>query len=57
MRVIKGILALVLAAALVGACGDKQEDVTVGLIVKRNTNPFWVTMKDTAQDTDSWNYD
>jgi len=34
-----------------GACGDKKERVTVGLIVKRNTNPFWVTMKDTAQDT------
>ena len=51
MRVIKGILALVVAAALVGACGDKQEEVTVGLIVKRNTNPFWVTMKDTAEAT------
>jgi len=25
--------------------------VTVGLIVKRNTNPFWVTMKDTAEQT------
>ena len=51
MRVIKGILALVVAAGLVGACGDKQEEVTVGLIVKRNTNPFWVTMKDTAEAT------
>ena len=25
--------------------------MTVGLIVKRNTNPFWVTMKDTAEQT------
>jgi len=34
-----------------GACGNKQDRVTVGLIVKRNTNPFWVTMKDTAEQT------
>ena len=31
--------------ALVGACGNDKERVSVGLIVKRNTNPFWVTMK------------
>ena len=42
--------ALLLSAGLV-ACGQKRERVTLGLIVKRNTNPFWVTMKDTAQDT------
>ena len=43
---------MVVAAALVGAMRrDKQEEVTVGLIVKRNTNPFWVTMKDTAEAT------
>jgi fructose transport system substrate-binding protein len=51
MRAVQGILAVVVAAALVGACGDQQEEVTVGLIVKRNTNPFWVTMKDTAEAT------
>src|SRR3954465_233445 len=34
-----------------GACGQDKPRVTVGLIVKRNTNPFWVTMKDTAADT------
>jgi fructose transport system substrate-binding protein len=45
------LLAVLLAAALVGACGDEQEEVSVGLIVKRNTNPFWVTMKDTAEAT------
>ena len=28
-----------------------RRSVTVGLIVKRNTNPFWVTMKDTAEAT------
>jgi fructose transport system substrate-binding protein len=47
---------LVLAAAAVlalaiGACGSDKNRVTIGLIVKRNTNPFWVTLKDTAQDT------
>jgi fructose transport system substrate-binding protein len=42
----------VLALALgVGACGKQDKRVTVGLIVKRNTNPFWVTMKDTAEQT------
>src|SRR4051794_3958716 len=35
----------------IGACGEKKERVTVGLIVKRNTNPFWVTLKDTAEQT------
>ena len=45
------ILAVLLAAALVGACGDEPEEVSVGLIVKRNTNPFWVTMNDTAEAT------
>ena len=30
---------------------SRTEPVTVGLIVKRNTNPFWVTMKDTAEQT------
>jgi fructose transport system substrate-binding protein len=47
--------ALLAAAAVLGAgvvaCGQDQQRVTVGLIVKRNTNPFWVTMKDTAEDT------
>jgi len=48
------LLALGVLAALTvgaGACGNKQDPVTVGLIVKRNTNPFWVTMKDTAEQT------
>jgi fructose transport system substrate-binding protein len=47
-------LAVAAAAALalaVGSCGSSKPRVTLGLIVKRNTNPFWVTMKDTAQDT------
>jgi fructose transport system substrate-binding protein len=43
------------AAALLGlgvtACGDDEENVTLGLITKQEENPFWVTMKDVAQDT------
>jgi fructose transport system substrate-binding protein len=36
----------------VAGCGDDdQEQVTLGLITKQETNPFWVTMKDVAQDT------
>jgi len=45
-------LAVVAAVSVqVGACGASKDPVTVGLIVKRNTNPFWVTMKDTAEQT------
>jgi len=53
-RLARVALAIGAAAAVfsgVAACGEKKERVTVGLIVKRNTNPFWVTMKDTAEDT------
>jgi fructose transport system substrate-binding protein len=43
------------ATALLGvgvtACGGDEERVTLGLITKQETNPFWVTMKDVAQDT------
>ena len=50
-RVLTAVAAVALLGAGAGACGNNQKRVTVGLIVKRNTNPFWVTMKDTAQDT------
>jgi fructose transport system substrate-binding protein len=43
-----GAVALGLAVA---ACGNGQEPVTVGLITKQETNPFWVTMREVAQDT------
>ena len=42
------------AAALglgVAACGDDEEQVTVGLIIKQDTNPFFVTIEDTAKET------
>jgi fructose transport system substrate-binding protein len=55
MRLSPHVVALLgVTAALglgLGACGQSKERVTVGLIVKRNTNPFWVTMKDTAEQT------
>jgi fructose transport system substrate-binding protein len=45
------VCAVVALALGFGACGKQDKRVTVGLIVKRNTNPFWVTMKDTAEQT------
>jgi fructose transport system substrate-binding protein len=39
-------------AAVATACGgDEEERVTVGLITKQEANPFWVTMREVAQDT------
>jgi fructose transport system substrate-binding protein len=43
-----GVVALGLAVA---ACGAGEEPVTVGLITKQEANPFWVTMREVAQDT------
>jgi len=45
------VCAVIAVALGIGACGKQDKPVTVGLIVKRNTNPFWVTMKDTAEQT------
>jgi fructose transport system substrate-binding protein len=42
--------ALALSLALAG-CGDDREQVTVGLITKQEANPFWVTMREIAEDT------
>jgi fructose transport system substrate-binding protein len=43
------------AAALLGlgvaACGGGKDEVTVGLITKRDSNPFFVKIKDTAKET------
>lgn len=43
---IAALLALGLAA-----CGSDQEEVTVGLITKQEDNPYWVTMREVAEDT------
>jgi fructose transport system substrate-binding protein len=52
-RLARRLVALGVAAALglgVAACGGKEE-ATIGLITKRNTNPFFVKIRDTAQET------
>ena len=50
-----GLVAAAAAALLslgAAACGgDEGERVTLGLITKQETNPYWVTMKEVAQDT------
>jgi fructose transport system substrate-binding protein len=47
------LLALGATAVLgVAGCGDDDDErVTLGLITKQEANPFWVTMKDVAEDT------
>jgi fructose transport system substrate-binding protein len=53
-RVLPGMVALGGAVALflgVAACGGGEDEITLGLITKQEENPFWVTMKDVAQDT------
>ncbi|HLL67522.1 MAG TPA: substrate-binding domain-containing protein [Micromonosporaceae bacterium] len=42
--------ALALSLGLAG-CGDDRERVTIGLITKQEANPFWVTMREIAEDT------
>jgi fructose transport system substrate-binding protein len=41
----------VLGAGVAACGGDDEEPVTLGLITKQEANPFWVTMKEVAQDT------
>jgi len=48
------LVALGAAALLslgVAACGDDEEQATVGLITKQEANPFWVTMREVAEDS------
>ncbi|WP_151526676.1 substrate-binding domain-containing protein [Serinicoccus kebangsaanensis] len=42
---------LVAGAALAGCTQEDQEPVTVGLITKQEENPYWVEMREVAQDT------
>lgn len=39
-----------LLALSLAACGSDQEEVTVGLITKQEDNPYWVTMREVAED-------
>lgn len=44
----------ILLAGLVSflsACSDDAPNVTVGLITKQEANPYWVTLRDVAEDT------
>lgn len=47
-RAVGSALALVLVVA---ACGSDEDPVTIGLITKQETNPFWVTMREVAEET------
>jgi fructose transport system substrate-binding protein len=40
-----------LVGAMIAACSDDREEVTIGLITKQEVNPFWVTMREVAEDT------
>jgi fructose transport system substrate-binding protein len=49
-----GAIALGVAAALAFgavACGDDEEQITAGLIIKQDTNPFFVKIEDVAKKT------
>ncbi|MGB3256657.1 MAG: substrate-binding domain-containing protein [Ornithinimicrobium sp.] len=51
-RVLLG--AVVLSLTTLSACGGQDEEpVTVGLITKQEDNPYWVTMREVAEDTAS----
>ena len=53
-RVSPGLVALGGAVALslgVAACGGGEDEITLGLITKQEQNPFFVTMRETAEDS------
>ena len=43
-------LAVGITAAL-GACADNRPPVSIGLITKQETNPYWVTLRTVAEDS------
>ncbi len=43
--------ALLSGLILAGCAGEEQEPVSVGLITKQEENPYWVSMRDVAQET------
>lgn len=43
--------AVLCGLTLAGCAGEEQESVSVGLITKQEENPYWVSMKDVAQET------
>jgi fructose transport system substrate-binding protein len=48
-RLAAAATAAVLGLGLAACGGDDEQDVTVGLITKQETNPFFVTMREVAQ--------
>ena len=44
------LLALAMVVAL-AACSGGEEKVTIGLITKQEANPYWVTLREVAEDT------
>jgi fructose transport system substrate-binding protein len=53
-RVLPGMVALGGAIALflgVAACGGGEDEITLGLITKQEENPFFVTMREIAEDS------
>jgi len=45
------VLLLAGFAIALGACSGEDESVTIGLITKQEVNPYWVTMREVAQQT------
>lgn len=43
--------AVLCGLTLAGCAGEEQESVSVGLITKQEENPYWVSMRDVAQET------
>lgn len=48
-RLVATVTAALLTLGL-AACGSDEEEVTVGLITKQEDNPYWVTMREVAED-------
>jgi fructose transport system substrate-binding protein len=51
-RLVAAMGAVVLSLGVAG-CGNSEKQVTAGLIIKQETNPFFVTMRQVAQKTAS----
>jgi fructose transport system substrate-binding protein len=50
LRRLAGSLLLAGLGVTLGACSDEPE-VTIGLITKQEVNPYWVTMREVAEET------